>query len=200
MFTIPMKPNTNVLQTFQERLQQVTCIPQGSSLSDSSHFRVLDRISELTYAHVRDRFPSNTRWWTSTTADAILEVVCELSRRRQISSRVQGKETNRTVKWRILQLPFDQVSSQPLRSDNLNTSLKPFSGLGKDATWRKEISVGVVATFNQQHFVTVAIFGPEKLVAIFDSAAGIYDHESFWEVSSRRHIFTNDQHRLGRIA
>ncbi|EIW69524.1 hypothetical protein TREMEDRAFT_62382 [Tremella mesenterica DSM 1558] len=49
----------------------------------------------------------------------------------------------------------------------------PWPSLGKDGQWRKENTVGVL--MSSSHFETLVIFGPQKLVLMYDGAGGTYD-------------------------
>ncbi|EIW72614.1 hypothetical protein TREMEDRAFT_58784 [Tremella mesenterica DSM 1558] len=49
----------------------------------------------------------------------------------------------------------------------------PWLSLGKDGQWRREITVGIL--MGKSHFGTLVIFGPQKLVLMYDGAGGIYD-------------------------
>ncbi|EIW65834.1 hypothetical protein TREMEDRAFT_66202 [Tremella mesenterica DSM 1558] len=52
---------------------------------------------------------------------------------------------------------------------------KPWRILGKDSSWRDYITVGVVSVQRNTHFAALAIFGPARLVIVYDSAGGTFD-------------------------
>ncbi|EIW66398.1 hypothetical protein TREMEDRAFT_65685 [Tremella mesenterica DSM 1558] len=55
----------------------------------------------------------------------------------------------------------------------------PWSCLGRTGEWRKRVLVGVVSLAPDTHFGAMVIFGPQKLVLMFDGAGGAYNSPAF---------------------
>ncbi|EIW66628.1 hypothetical protein TREMEDRAFT_65496 [Tremella mesenterica DSM 1558] len=83
----------------------------------------------------------------------------------------------------------------------------PWPSLGKDGSWRKQVTVSVVMIQEDAHFGVVVIFGPQKLVVMLDGTAGKHDTLAFkknwptllasrlsWEV---KHHFATEEVGIG---
>ena len=94
----------------------------------------------------------------------------------------QTAQQSRTCAYRPLDIGWDRTTGQPIAYMDENPKHNPWKTMGTDASWRLRTTVGVVSVANDAHFVTVAIFGPQKLVVVFDGAEGNNDHPRFWNV------------------
>jgi len=72
---------------------------------------------------------------------------------------------------------------------------RPWPNLGKDSSWRERTTVSSICSA-LGHFMTVVIFGPQRLVVPYDGAEGAFDHADVAEVSHRLLFFN---HIVGKL-
>ena len=65
--------------------------------------------------------------------------------------------------------------------------------------WLSKTTTGVISSANDTHFVAIAIFGPQKLVIIYDGAEGMHDAPGLWEVGTERAEFGPDLMSLAEL-
>ena len=87
---------------------------------------------------------------------------------------------------RYLDMDPGSSNGQPATPWTSGAASNPWSCLGATGEWQKQTSVAVVSTLPHQHFATVAVFGPQKVVVVYDGAEGVHDHQSFWKVGGDR--------------
>ena len=130
-------------------------------------------LSPVVLESLRDR----TAWWRTDFIDAVcLAVMGRLRLSNQVSPQL-------TVYVPFL-LRWNDSNKTPLFRSLQDDSI-PWPALKSDPTWRERTTLGVISVSYQQHFIALAIFGPQRLVVPIDSAYGSHDHPVLKEVSAR---------------
>lgn len=128
--------------------------------------RTLDRGVSLRGSVVQT-FKRRTEWWSTE----FISDFCQA-----IANNVKRVRPQVTDRCRILELllPWEWSGGRWVPK-TWGPGQLPWPALGRDASWRNFISVGVINVAYQSHFVAVAIFGPARLVIPFDGFAGASD-------------------------
>ncbi|ORY35080.1 hypothetical protein BCR39DRAFT_556578 [Naematelia encephala] len=113
-----------------------------------------------------------TGWWRDDFIDAVcLATVARIAR----SPSLREGNGNEEVRYAGQLLRYNDSTRRPMFIPWGSRPQRPWPGLGIDASWRQRTTVSVISASYQTHFVTLAIFGPKRLVIPFDGAGGAYD-------------------------
>ena len=127
-----------------------------------------------TEAIIREYVPKYVRrpktWWHSDMIHVILEAV--------------DSHTNRGLRGHLalLHLNFEPNGAPYCAPEGEDHTGRRRPWLCLPRNWLSTITTGVISSSNNTHFVAIAIFGPQKLVVVYDGEEGIYDAPGLWEV------------------
>ena len=210
---IPQPASTSVLETvlppianpneqFQTLLAQVLSHPPPCPVDRDGDLLAPGAVVGISPHRVETFFRyDSSRRWDGLTIMAILRIVSERVRIAKLDAYDhQTARLSVTCAYRPLDIGWDRVSGHPITYMDENPKHNPWETMGTDASWRSRTTVGVVSVANEAHFVTVAIFGPSKLVVVFDGAEGCKDHPQFWKVwSEAKQLTITDWISLGGL-
>ena len=80
----------------------------------------------------------------------------------------------------LLHVSFDSNGAPCSFHEDITGRRRPWTCLPED--WLSKTTAAVISSGDNTHFIAVAIFGPQKLVVVYDGAAGLYDAPGLWEV------------------
>ena len=141
---------------------------------EKDYVRIIDKGSAVSGPVLVDQLGDASRWYLQTTIRDVQRITERLTLLRKVKNATEPRFRGTLVKWGFSDQPEDLPRGRP------RLFIREF-GL-KDASWRDRVSVGTISTTNNCHFATVAVFGPQRLAIIYDSAGGAYDHEEIKKV------------------
>ena len=155
------------------KLETAVKILDMSMLSNpSSQYLNIPGISApLVHAHIQKYFHEPNAWWHTDVIDAVLEAT--------------EAQTNRMPRGHhaLLHMNFDSRGAPSHFVEDFTKGRSPWPCLPKD--WLSQTTTGVIPSRENTHFVAVAIFGPQKLVIVYDGREGSLDAPGLWNVRWR---------------
>lgn len=121
-------------------------------------------------------FKDRKEWWTNF----LIDTACMTGELRWRGSQQwcrYAEDMMRLTAVGKLDLPTKKLAGRSI--------MPRWPNLGRDSRWRERTTVGV-ANVSGGHFVTIAIFGSQKLMVIYDGAGGSHDTSAVKKVSVRR--------------
>jgi hypothetical protein len=102
-------------------------------------------------------------WWTDSFIETIRELVSRLVSNRPVINRNGG----------LVLLNYNR------KFPGAKVNAAPIPAFGNDRDWREKDWIGLLNTdqASGEHWVAVAIFGPQRMAVVYDSAGGQYDPE-----------------------
>ncbi|RXK37985.1 hypothetical protein M231_04771 [Tremella mesenterica] len=163
--TPPTPLSSNFFDVLHQRATKT--IPPGPGV-DNGRILTIAPTARFDVSILKE-FKDRHRWWN----ESLIHPLCHLGLKQAC---LQGHCWYNEVECRYVEGLFtwrdDPPTLQLRRKDP-----RPWPALGRDATWRTRITVSVVSVAFNTHFVTVAIFGPARLVIPYDSTGGAHDVE-----------------------
>lgn len=142
-----------------------------SSNMSSQYLNIPGISAPLVREHIQKYFHEPNAWWHTDVIDAVLEAT--------------ESQTNHTPRGYLafLHINFDSRGAPFHFVEDFTKGRRPWPCLPKD--WLSQTTAGVISSRENTHFVAVAIFGPQKLVVVYDGREGSLDAPGLWSVRWR---------------
>lgn len=159
-----VEPESLTDSFFRQVAKSMRDATNGSGLKDAKMRAATSgtEVSADDFEYLRDR----KAWWSTNFIHSLCLAALQ-------SAAIVERRQNAAVAYIPHLIRWDDHSRLPVTA----YAGTPWSALGKDASWRQRITVGVVPVQFETHFVTVIIYGPQRLVCPVDGAGGAYDHK-----------------------
>jgi len=125
------------------------------------------------------RLKDRTAWWSSL----VIHSVCSAAQDRIARLGLRKRNSTPAV-YKMDMIPWNHKTKQPEVGGRASGSI-PWRSLGRDAAWRRQVTVSVISTEYNTHFATLAIFGPQRIIILYDSSPGSYMNASLSQASIR---------------
>lgn len=140
---------------------------------------VSSRVPGTTPAIIREYLPKYARdptaWWNDQFIHVALEAV---------GTHTDQENQQPRGHLAFLHVSFDSNGAPCTFHEDTTGERRPWTCLPRD--WLSKTTAGVISSSDNTHFIAVAIFGPQKLVVVYDGAAGLYDSPGLWEVRAEQ--------------
>lgn len=122
------------------------------------------------------RLRNNTSWWSSDLIGTVCRAIAEGPAAKIKAYRAEhpGYQPCRYVEG-LLPWAKTATGHRPVL-DAPPDGRPPWTALGPNVDWRTMTTIGVISVNWQLHFACMAVFGPQRLVVVFDGVGGRYDH------------------------
>ena len=153
----------------------VNALEASVSLEANSPYMTIPGIS-VTFVrkNIQQYLHNPNAWWHTDMIDAVLE-----------ATEAQTTHTPRGYRA-FLHVNFDpksKVGAPCTFVEDLTPRRRPWTCLPRD--WLSKTTTGVLSSKENTHFVAIAIFGPQKLVIVYDGREGRLDAPGLWKVRVR---------------
>ena len=152
-------------------LRKIIKITMGN-LTDT--MKIIDKGSTVSGDILVNGLGDDSKWYLNSTIRDILRVAERLVLLRKVKEANPPSFRGTLVNWGFAHNP------EKIISEKVGLFIEEFGV--KDAGWRTRTYVGNISTTSNCHFATIAVFGPQRLAVIYDSAGGTYDHAMFRKV------------------